>query len=92
MDYPADKPVLVEALQILGRERNSLVIRSFLSEHSIPVCVLTNLDESQTSVGPLTRISLKEAYIILGLEENLNLEDADVMAAYTHLVLPCHNH
>jgi len=45
-------------------------------------------DESQTLVGPLNQISLHEAYIILGIEGNKNLEDADVMAAYTDLVIP----
>jgi A repeated domain in UCH-protein len=33
-DYPDEKGILTEALQVIGRARNSLSIKSFLSEQS----------------------------------------------------------
>lgn len=41
-DYPDEKDRLTEALQVLGRERNSLSIRTFLSGQSIYSLFITN--------------------------------------------------
>jgi hypothetical protein len=80
--------VLKEALQVLGKERNSLAIRSFLSEQSITLFSLT-VGESQVSVGPVNRqMSLDEAYIVLGIEGGAKSDDAAIMLAYNELVFP----
>jgi hypothetical protein len=81
---------LREALQVIGRWRNSLSIKSFLSEQSTiasPSQLMS--DESHVAVGPFERMSLNEAFIILGITgEPDRVTDEAIIYSYDNLVLP----
>ena len=89
MEEPSERDLLTEALQLIGKERNSVGIRTYLSEKStFPSRMYWREDESSVAmIGPVNRqMPLDEAYIVLGVEGGAQHDDAAIMVAYDELV------